>query len=221
MSTPCKLKCDWATFEAAKYACEHWHYSKCMPVGKIVKIGAWEDDKYIGCVLFSRGATINIGTPYGLKQTECVELTRIALREHKHFVSEIMMQAIKKLKEFCPDLKLIVSYADPEQGHIGAIYQATNWIFTGHTEPQTKYIFLGKVIHRRTICIAKPQNMNEREYFFKKYKGGKIVKDKGKFKYLMPLDKRLKKKLLPLAKPYPKLCDLEKLNEQLGNTANT
>lgn len=131
-----ELKCAFASHEAAKYACEHWHYSKCMPVGKLFRVGAWEDGKYIGCVIFSRGANNHIGMQYGLDQTECVELTRIALREHKHFVSEIMMSALRRLKETNPGLRLVVSYADPIQGHVGAIYQATNWVYTGATPPR-------------------------------------------------------------------------------------
>lgn len=51
------LRLDWATHEAAKYACEKWHYSKCMPVNKTVKIGAWENDRFVGVVIFSPGAT--------------------------------------------------------------------------------------------------------------------------------------------------------------------
>jgi len=43
-----ELKLDWCSYQAAKYAVENWHYSKCMPVGKLVKIGVWEDKKYIG-----------------------------------------------------------------------------------------------------------------------------------------------------------------------------
>ena len=209
MQTTCELKCDWATHEAAKYACEHWHYSKCMPVGKIFKIGAWEDGVFIGVVLFSRGATQNIGKPYGLDQTECVELTRIALRNHKHFVSEIMMQAVKKLKEYNPGLRLIVSYADPEQGHIGAIYQATNWIYTGHTHPDRMYEINGKIVHARTIQAEKPAGMSEQEYVFTRYKIAKRILDAGKHKYLMPLDKKMRKQILPLAKPYPKRDDIE------------
>ena len=209
MSMPCELKCDWATHEAAKYACEHWHYSKCLPVGKLFKIGAWEDGVFIGVVLFSRGANPHLASPYGLDQTECVELTRIALRNHKHFVSEIMMTAIKKLHEFSPGIRLIVSYADPEQGHIGAIYQATNWIYTGHTHPDRKYLINGKYVHAKTIQSEKPVGMSEQEYVFSKYKNAKRVHDMGKHKYLMPLDKKMRKLILPLAKPYPKKEKLE------------
>ena len=62
------LKIDWCDFKAAEYACKNWHYSKCMPAGKTVKVGAWENGKYIGCVIFSRGANVNLGTQFGLKQ---------------------------------------------------------------------------------------------------------------------------------------------------------
>ena len=56
MSSP-RLKLDWATHEAATYAVEHWHYSHTMPKSKLVKIGVWEDGKFIGVVLFGVGAT--------------------------------------------------------------------------------------------------------------------------------------------------------------------
>ena len=83
MSSKVGLKLDWATHEAAKYACTNWHYSKCMPVGKIVKIGVWEDKKFIGVVLYSYGANNNASKSFGLTQYECCELTRVALTSHQ------------------------------------------------------------------------------------------------------------------------------------------
>jgi hypothetical protein len=32
-----KLHLDWCSYKAAKYAVEHWHYSKSLAVGKMVK----------------------------------------------------------------------------------------------------------------------------------------------------------------------------------------
>lgn len=37
------LKIDYCDIKAARYACEHFHYSKSVPAGKTVKIGVWED----------------------------------------------------------------------------------------------------------------------------------------------------------------------------------
>ena len=33
------------------------------------------------------------------------------------------------MKQYAPDIKVLVSYVDPEQSHDGAIYHATNWIY--------------------------------------------------------------------------------------------
>jgi len=62
------LKVDFCSYDAALYACKHWHYSKVLPASKLVKIGAWEDDRFIGCIIFSRGASPNISKPYAVGQ---------------------------------------------------------------------------------------------------------------------------------------------------------
>jgi hypothetical protein len=152
MSSKPVLKIDWASHEAAKYACENWHYSKCLPVPPLVKIGAWEDNKYIGCVVFSRGASSNLLKPYGLEQVEGCELTRVALNKHKSSVSKILSIAMKFLKKNSPDLKLIVSFADPNEGHHGGIYQATNWIYAGRSAKSFKYLDKnGREWHSRQV----------------------------------------------------------------------
>jgi len=188
-----KLKIDWATHEAAKYACENWHYSKCLPVGKLVKVGAWEDGKYIGCVIFGRGANNNMLKPFGLEQDDGCELVRIALTKHIAPVSKIMTFAVKFLKKAQPRLQLVVSYADPEQGHHGGIYQACNWIYTGPSGKAIKIFYKGKWTHKKTVDDA---GVNQTSL------PKKVVA--GKHRYLMPLDKDTSAKIAPLAKPYPK-----------------
>ena len=151
MQDKVNLRIDWASHQAAEYACKNFHYSKSIPVPPIVKVGAWENDKYIGCVLFSRGASSNLLKPYGLNQDQGCELTRVALTSHKTPVSRIMMLAIKFLKKKCPELKLIVSFADPQCGHHGGIYQATNWLYVGDTAKGKEYWHKGKRLHSRQV----------------------------------------------------------------------
>lgn len=197
-----QLKIDWATHEAAKYACENWHYSKCVPAGKLVKVGAWEDGRFIGVVLFARGATPNLGKPYGLNQDECVELVRIALAKHETPVSRIASIALRFLKSSNPKLKLVVSFADRSQGHHGGIYQAGNWIYSGCGASAKFYMIKGKLTHPRSIgSLGFTQNI----------KGAKMIDPfatdviiPGKHRYLMPLDAEMRERILPLSKPYPK-----------------
>lgn len=203
------LKLDWATHEAAEYACKRWHYSKCLPTGKLVKIGAWEEDKFIGVVIFSRGASPHLLSKYNLKQTEGCELTRIALNKHQAPVSKIMAIAIKFLKKQSPGLKLAVSFADPEQGHHGGIYQATNWIYTGTSGVTIEYFVRGKWTHVRgayaTIKTNKSIPFKTRER-------------QGKHRYLYPLDENLRQKCLEVQKPYPKRAQEAEESKRLGTT---
>jgi hypothetical protein len=188
-----ELKIDWASHEAAKYACENWHYSKCLPVGKLVKVGAWENGKYIGCVIFGRGANNNMLKPFGLEQDDGCELVRVALTKHKTPVSKIMANAVRFLKKSQTGLKLIVSYADPEQNHHGGIYQACNWIYTGPSGKAVKIFYKGKWAHKKTVDDARVDQTHLPK---------KTVC--GKHRYLYALDKVMSAKIASLAKPYPK-----------------
>lgn len=197
-----QLKIDWATHEAAKYACENWHYSGCLPVGKLVKVGAWEDGKFIGVVLFGRGATPNLGRPYNLAQDECVELTRIALTKHKSPVSKIASLALKFLRASNPKLRLVVSFADQTQGHHGGIYQAGNWIYNGAGTPAKFYMIHGRLTHPRSIGA---KGLVQNIFGARKIDpNAETVLVAGKHRYLMPLDAEMKERILPLSKPYPK-----------------
>lgn len=196
------LEVTWCTFKQAEYACKNWHYSRSVPIGKMVKIGAFEDGHFVGCVLFSYGTGRNLAQQYGLKQTELCELTRIALTKHAAPVTQIMARAIKMLKILCPKMRLIVSYADTEQSHVGTIYQANNWIYTGAVKSTDSLLVNGKIKHSRSVSMMYGTSAVE------KLKAigldvGKVKKG-CKHKYLMPLDKNMQKQVSVLNKPYPK-----------------
>lgn len=192
-----QLKLDWATHEAAKYACENWHYSKKMPVNKTVKIGVWENGVYIGVVIFSPGATPTLYKTYNITQQEGCELTRIALNKHKSPVSKILSLSLKFLKKSNPGIKLVISFADTKEGHHGGIYQATNWIYVGTAGPRKLPKLNGKFIHERSLSLLVKQGKIKRS-------DCEWVNAKPKHKYLMPLDEKMKKKVQILSKPYPK-----------------
>ncbi len=192
------LRIDWATHAAAKYACENWHYSKSLPVGKTVKVGAWERGRFVGVVIFAYGANNNIGKPFGLAQPQCCELVRVALSNHDTPVSRIVSLALRKLASANPGLRLVVSYADTAQGHHGGIYQAGNWIFCGTSEGATQYMLNGRVVHSMQIqTFIRAGKLKSRA-------GLQKVTAGDKHKYLMPLDAEMRAQIAPLAKPYPK-----------------
>jgi hypothetical protein len=112
MSSKPTLKLDWCSHEAAKYAVEKWHYSRCMPRFKSVKIGAWEDGSFVGCLVFADGANNNMLKPYGLEYHEGCELVRVAFRQHRTSVTRLVSIALRFLKREFPSMRLVMSYAE-------------------------------------------------------------------------------------------------------------
>lgn len=206
-SAPSKpaLRLDWCSHEAAKFACEHWHYSKTVPKSKSVYLGVWEDGVFVGCLVFGMGASSHLGSPYGLAVFEAAELTRVALRTHQTSVSRVVSVALRLLRRQSPGLRLLVSYADPSEGHHGGIYQALGWIYVGRTQPDWAVIdTTGKRWHSRICSVNGVKSQyGQRRKAMRPQDGRKIVLP-GKHKYLLPLDAEMRAKIAPLAKPYPK-----------------
>lgn len=199
------LKLDWCSHQAAKYAVEHWHYSKSLPTSPMVRVGVWEDDRYIGCVLFSRGANNNMAKPYGLDVTAACELTRVALSAHQTPVSRILAIAIRMLCKHSPGLRLIVSYADPNHGHTGGIYQAGGWVYTGKTTDDFQAIDKrGRTWHSRQVSRSGVKRQYGQLRRVPSYDECRIIPLEGKHRYLMPLDDGMRQQIERLACVYPK-----------------
>jgi hypothetical protein len=199
-----RLIVAWCSYQAAKYAVEHWHYSRTMQKTKTAAIGAWEDGRFIGAVCFTAGSG-NFWRGYGLTPFEVCELARVALTTHRTPVSRILRIAIGMIRRQYPKLRLIISYADPREGHVGGIYQATNWIYTGRSNNNAVYEDrTGKLWHSRTIS-----KRGYVSHFGKVHPCPDITRMTrvivpGKYRYLMPLDEAMRAQIEPLRKPYPK-----------------
>lgn len=198
-----QLRLDWASYKAAKYAVMNWHYSRTMPAGKLVKVGVWENGEFIGVVLFGRGANNNLAQSLSVTSQECAELVRVALREHQAPVTRIVAIAIRFLREACPGLKVLASYADPAQGHHGGIYQGGNWLYQGRSRAQRELLFNGEFMHKRTATsrfgTASPKKISALTGAQVEY-GPKAWKHI----YALPLSQALRPVIESRAKPYPK-----------------
>ena len=115
------------------------HYAKRMP--SISYAFGLYDDELVGVCTF--------GYPpnYNYNEGKCVfnnykcltlELNRLVVNDGlpKNSLSFFVSKSLKIL----PKPNCVVSYADPNNGHHGYIYQATNWMYTGVSTPKHKYI---------------------------------------------------------------------------------
>lgn len=209
------MRLEKASNKAIKYACLNFHYAKAVPnVGLAYNVFN-NNNEWCGTICYGIGATNNIASPYNLNQGQVIELVRMALNGKQESTTKAMAISLKLLKKDTPNVKLIVSYADSEQGHYGIIYQATNWFYTGFST-DTNLIINGKREHRRTLgsrygtCSA--IKLRERGL------NVEVLKTLPKWKYIYPLDKSLIPLCKSLSKEYPKTSDKSVMVAQLASS---
>ena len=120
------------------------------------------DEQLIGVAVYGfpvgRSAVTSIID--GLGNDQCLELTRLFIHDGygSNIESYALGQTFRWMREHAPNIKMLLSYSDPFQGHLGGIYRATNWLFqdTNKIQLMPNYgISLegedGTYIHSRTV----------------------------------------------------------------------
>ena len=194
------MRLEKASYKAIKYACLNFHYSKAIPYASVGYSVFNEKKEWCGVVIFNRG-NINAGKSYNCKIGEISELIRVALNGKQITTSKAVSLAIKLFKKDNPLCKLLVSYADTGQEHLGIIYQAMNWFYEGEIKP-TRPKFKdkkGKIIHSRVAAKLKTSNaIQSYDDIYER------VKNTNKHRYTYPLHKSFIPLCKSLSKPYPK-----------------
>jgi predicted ATP-dependent Lon-type protease len=111
------------------------HYAKRLPSISYA-FGLYDDNELKGIVTFGMPASNSLceGVCGVENKHLIIELNRLCLQDNtKNQASFLVSNAIRLL----PKPMVIVSYADTAQGHIGYVYQATNFLFTGTTKERT------------------------------------------------------------------------------------
>ena len=105
------------------------HYAKRIPQ-IMFAFGLYEENSMVGVITYGIPASPPLcmgicGKEYSDK---VLELNRVCLMDNtKNQASFLVANSIKLL----PKISIIVSYADTEHGHVGYVYQATNFLYTG------------------------------------------------------------------------------------------
>jgi len=183
------------SYEAAKFACEHYHDAKCSPVGSQARFGVWEDGEFVGAIVYGNVRGRLVPGMFKVKNEQIAELLRIALRPHKTEVSKMISITVKLLKKNVTGLKLIISYADRTgQGHVGGIYKASNFIHTKILNDDNVKIG-NKLYHRRGLTSKMGNGWKKMKW---EYVRGI------KYRYVYPLcDDDIKPLLETMRQPYP------------------
>jgi len=112
---------------------EKWHYSKSINgVRSTYCFKLLDGDEMIGAAIFGGMGMANTWKKFGENESDIIELRRLCCIDEteKNAESFFIGKCIRWLRNNT-DIKVIVSYADPNYGHSGVIYKATNFEYHG------------------------------------------------------------------------------------------
>ena len=140
----------------------------------------------------------------GAARDDCLTLTRLWLSDELPGNSESMVlgRVARELRRHT-SVRFLLSYADPSRGHVGTIYQAANWLYTGLSGPTPLYdLGDGAGRHNRSLAHA----LGTRSVRHLRSHGIEVslVPQAGKHRYITFLDRSWRRRLKVPVLPYPK-----------------
>lgn len=195
---------------------KEFHYAHRVP-SITVAVGLWVDGVLAGVVTYGVAANRNQDYVCGEEHKgHVLELNRLFIHDWAGTNSEsyLIGQSFHVLERDHPEFYIIISYADTAHGHLGKIYQATNWIYTGESVMDVEgWRIGGKTFHPRTLsgmlgsCAA--------DVIRAKFPDARPVRGEIKHRYVMLLgprdqQKKLRAALKYDALPYPKTLEVLK-----------
>jgi hypothetical protein len=184
------------------------HYAKRMcPIS--FAFGAYKDNQLVGIVTYGTPASssLRFGVCGKLWINNVIELNRLCCENTKNVASILVGRSLRML----PKPSVVISYADTEQGHVGYVYQATNFIYTGLSAKRTDWKIRGmEHLHGATVADMSKGQENRAQWMRKKFGDNFYLQERSrKHRYVYFVGNRNQKKamlsdLMYETKPYPK-----------------
>lgn len=143
------------------------HYAKRLcPIS--YAFGAYIGGALVGIVTYGTPASssLRIGVCGKAWADKVLELNRLCCENDRNIASQLVGRSLRLL----PKPSVVVSYADTAQGHVGYVYQATNFIYTGLSAKRTDWKVKGKEhLHGATIADESRGQENRAQWMRQKY----------------------------------------------------
>lgn len=173
------------------------------------------EDVVLGTVVFGATAGANVAKSISplLNHENLWELKRLWIDDKlgRNTESKVLSLSINHLRQNHSNIKCLVSYADPDAGHRGVIYMATNWLYQDIERPKNSSGFVFSFDEGKTW--VHPRTMFNRYETFNVEKLLEVVpkpfwtKELAvKHRYIYPLGDKIWKKKLLASMNYPSVA---------------
>lgn len=183
------------------------HYAKRIPSISYA-FGLYDGQNLVGVVTYGTPSSSplrdGIAGPENAKFV--LELNRLCIEsENKNAASILVGRSLQML----PKPSIVVSYADTAQEHIGYVYQACNFIYTGLSAKRTDWKIKGmEQLHGQTIAdMSRGCEGSRADFMREKFGDDFYLEDrarKHRYIYITGKNKNLKNEIRYAQEPYPK-----------------
>lgn len=203
-SVPQSLRVAPVHAQWAKRLIVRHHYLHSMPGGTKLTLGVFSESRLSGAIVLGSGPVNAHRLVQNANPDDCLTLTRLWLSDDLPRLSEsrvigLTLRALRRETS----VKFLISYADPAQGHVGTIYQATNWLYTGLSAAMPLYD-LGDGVPRHTRSLGHAFGTHSKKYFAERGIPLSVIEQSAKHRYVYFLDATWRPRLRVSAFPYPK-----------------
>ena len=181
------------------------HYLHSMPGGTQLCLGVFTGDYPLGVLMLGVGPANVHRMVDRAEPSDCLTLSRLWLSDDlpKNSESRVLGVVLRFLRRET-SVKFVVSYADPSAGHVGTIYQASNWIYTG-TSLAMPLLDLGDGRARHSRSLAHEFGTHSLKHFKSHGINVRRIPQAAKHRYIYFLDRSWRDRLLTPVLPYPKM----------------
>ena len=196
----------------AKEAVVNYHYLHSMPGGTQLCLGVFAGDRLSGVLTLGVGPMNAHRMVEGAKPSDCLTLSRLWLSDELPANSESrVLGVVLRLLRRETSVKCVISYADPSAGHVGTIYQASNWLYTG-TSLAMPLLDLGDGEARHSRSLAHKYGTHSLKHFEAHGIEVRRIPQAAKHRYLYFLDRSWRDRLRVPVLTYPKKGYLDESN---------
>lgn len=185
-----------------------YHYSGRMPDAVQECFAGYYGATFAGGLAFGPGAASVRNELPNLTPQQVRELVRLWSPDGmpRNTESRLISSALRMLQ----GIRLVVSFSDPAEGHVGTIYQATNAVYLGMSGGGTRYVTAeGERVHGRLAGVYRMRHPDTyagmTNAAVAEAEGWAAQETGGKHRYAWALGSRYDRRILAtLAQPYPK-----------------
>lgn len=191
------------------------HYMQTFPAGARLSLGVFFEKRCVGVLVFGFSASTDEKVARlvpSLRRENYLEMQRMWISDSMghNTESKTLSLAIRCIKQNAPAIKLIYTHAGGCKNDCGIVYQASAWLYFGRKKCDDFYLTeegqYKNIVAELRFGRVKANGKSKQQIGEEAFGAGTIV-DSWRYVYVYPIDRGLRRKLTPLAVPYPKESD--------------